>query len=964
MRGKLGKLLCVALMFTFLAATLVLTGTAFAEERKALKITIDTSDADFSSTQYEGFGDDVYVGVLITPFTPTVTEDGLKNNVIADWWNGVGSNFSVEYEYYMPQPIAGAGDVVVKYGDGQGLFAATGVTDTDGNPAVGPTVSTDRLQNGWYKRTVVFGSAIPANEILHEIYFAFFMKKADIPESGTIDLYIRSIYMNHRNARYALYDDALSNAFLPNICSLSASRTVTSFWDLAKDWTGIDALSTDLDFGINFTEVTAPQPVSISLSGIPETWTQGQTYDLFDYAAVSNGQQPDVLVKLDGQDVAVADASVFVPQNAGTYTVTYTAANDENTAVKKFSIICSQATVPVIIQADVAAAVPSTGYAHQTVQLESVLATVLGQKNFPTVPEVKKGAADGSDMAVTQTSAGWSFTPDEKEDADYYVRYKAENEGAAVYSEWAVVTVTDIDKPVISGQGLVSSFTVSYRYNISEIIAGITVTDISDGEISGFDYEMFDPAGAKITQENFMAVMSGNYKVEVTAEDSDGNLVSKILNIPTIQTEGLVIKAAVQVAEENREAGTRKYMIAQLLDYSTGNQPMLVAGSKLYYEVRAYTVIDGQKVFIPGVGGISGQGNKGSEWKFFSQIYGQAADSEGLKMAPDTDLSQKLQQDGQAVWLKREYTVNTGDGLAGWLMYHLAMEIDTTAACGEFIYVEYKNIKVTSPDNTVRSLWSGTEDIKDGWARTSEYNVNVKGWQINAHIDGHPVYITGKIPAVSTIKQQISISRFLMKDVVKDEIIDDIVFTVTGPDGQPVDIQTQSSTYTFTPLQTGNYTVTVVGTNSEGSTSVTEIIRVRDNVFPQIIAKTLPAAAQSGTPYEAVFTVTDNATSAEQLVVSVKLYFNSSEISAVTERSGDDLTVRFTPEQEGDYRIVISAMDEAENEEVQSFNFTVGSGGGNGSGEKMTCQNSGSASLALVMLACAAGFVISRNKRA
>lgn len=968
-------------------------------ERKAIRMSIDMSHSDFQSTTFQGMNDTDYIAIMTTPFP--VNNDGVgqysfkgAGDYFPNWWDGIGDSLTVEYEYYLSTPIPGFGGIALSIDKAPWIYGH-GPVDQDGRDAVDLDEPVELLQNGWRKRTVVYDtSTLPdAKSVFGDIYFMVAMQKGDLPESGTIDFYLRTMHVVYKSVRYALYDSTDANSFFIKACGSSFTSQYTESkpfrfaegaCDRFKECTGLAELAAvdSLHCGLSYSEVTCPDVTNIEKKDIPPALFVDSEYNLLDYVQATGGKTVSVSgVTKGGELVTVADPTKFTPQEAGIYTVTYTASAD-NTSTLKVDFLCEKNTKPVFVEADVVAAVPKTGAAPGAITLGSVLASVNGEKNHPTTVEVYKAPASGEPetgekMTVTQTANGWSFEPTPKtvNDVIYYVRYKAENDGETTYSDWQTVTVTDSDKPVFDFSAMTDSVTVGTHYSVDELTDGLSITDISDGELTEYQFEITDPTGknVEISDDGIFVTNSGKYTLNFTAKDSDDNSVKATAYIDAAAVDGCVIQATFNVAEENRAAGVRKFNRAQLFDLSP-KAIMLVAGSQINYEVMAYTVIDGQIKFIPGVGAITAQ--LSPSWKFIDAVIGDAEDSDGNKMAATADLSQALQNNGKAVWLKRSYTVKKDDGLAGQQFYHFATIIDTTAACGEQIYVYYRNLELVSPDGESKtSLGSASDEMLDGWGDGDDMAENVTSHNLSATLDRYPVYIKDSIPTSADIGGTVKLTKYAMKDAYRDCYIEDLTYTVTDPSGESVQLIESVDSFSFVGSARGRYTVVCVGANDIGQTSVTVSVKVDDNVDPTV--ELTQFAPEKGKACTASFKVSDNITAAGDITVDGKVWFGTTAVEGAI-WSGPDasgvVTVTFTPADEGEYRIILTATDGVGNETTKEFKATSGKDGNQGGdgkddngGKKKKCggivSGGGTWLSVLGSVAILAGMVLVRVKR-
>ena len=942
-------LLALCLM---LGAVAVFTGVSADESagtRKALRFSIDMSHEDFSSETYNQLSEDTYLAIMTTPFPVTSpnVDAAFKGagDFLANWWEGIGTTFSVEYEYALSVPMQTMGSLAVSVDKAPWIFG-TGAFDQNGDPAVDLNEDKAGLSNGWIKRTVNYDALAAAQEeaapatALNDVYFLMGLLKKDLPESGTIDLYVRSMYFNFRGTRYAIYDSTDPNSYWIKAAKESFTSEFTTEFRYAQgasqrlaETTGnkLEELPVNdaLHYGGTWSEVTAPTFVTLTESDSrPAAMVEGQSYDLTTFADTTGGTVTVSSVTRDGQPVEVTDGTAFVPAEAGSYAVTLTASGDYPSYLT-VTLPCESADKPVFDSRDVDAAVPASAPAHLAVEIQKVKALVGGEKVLDTTLEVRKGSAEGEAFTVNDAGESWTFQPTAKEDATYFVRFKAVNEAEGetytTYSDWKQVAVRDEDKPVFDFSAMFDSATVGTRYTAEALTDGLIVTDITDGVISDYvSVRIIDPTGKELQPTNgtYFIANSGKHTVIVVAKDSDGNTVTGEGSFEATPTNGCIIQTTYNIDESNRAAGVRKADRIHFFDLSP-KALMFNAGAKLRFEVMAYTVIDGEKVFIPGVGGISGQ--LGS-WEFIDEAISEdAVDNNGLGMRADADLSAALQDgNGNALWLAREYTVQAGDGLQGYQFYHLAAAIDTTAATGDQIFVFFRNLEYVMPDGeTVIPLGSASDAFLDDWGDLG--NVNVAAHNVSAAIDPYPVYLDGELPSEVGLGSTVHLTKYIMKDAYLDQFVLDISYTVTDPDGQPVELTESEEEYTFVASKRGSYLVTLVGTNDVGSTTVNLRIRSDDTEDPTLVKGTFSEIAV-GQLFTATFNCADNVTAAADLEVEVRVFLGSTAVEHEMTYDNGVITVTFTPAEVGRYRMIVTVVDLAGRETTQEFVAEISDG--------------------------------------
>lgn len=909
-------------------------------ERNALRFSISMDNADFDSDTFTQLSDDAYLAILTTPFPCTSTDVGEvafkgAGDFLASWWDGIGSSFTVEYEYALSVPFAGAGSPIVHV-DKEPWVYGQGPVDQDGNAALDINEDIELVSNGWRKRTITYDTSNAITDekaVLQDVSFAMPLRKGDLPESGTVDFFLKSLRFNFRGTWYSIYDSTDPGCFWIKAVHSSFTSELTPeirFFEnsggvitqVLEDKANGIQFSESLHYGGTWTEEPAPDFVSMSESQArPAAIVQGSEYDLTSFMNTSDGSAVTVKeVKNNGTAVDVSDPTKFVPAEAGTYTIVYTATADYTTT-KSITLPCEKAGVPVFDPRDVDAAVPATGYAHQPISVSKVMAMIGGQKTLDTTLEVRKNSEDGETMEVTDGGDSWSFDPTAKENATYFVRFKAVNvdgETYEAYSDWKQIAVTDIDVPTFNFDNMFDSATIGTRYTLEQLTDGMTVTDITDGDITDYTVVIYDPIGDVLSETNgtYFIANSGTHRVVVTASDSDGNTMTGEGTFWASATVGSVFQTTYIVPEEARAAGIQKKDRIHAFEVAKNETIMLVAGSKICYEVMAYTYINGTMTFISGVGGISAQ--LSPSWNFIDVAISESAvDSNGLGMRPNADLSSALQNEGKAVWLEREYTVTEGDGICGEQFYHLAFAIDTSAEVGEKIYVYFRNLTVVKPNGDIQPIGSATDELVDAWAG-EHMNTNITSHNISATIDRYPVYLDGEIPSSVGLGKTVRLSKYVMKDAYLDEFVTDIVYTVTDPNGAPVELEENEEEYSFKATVRGRYKVVLVGTNDIGSTTVELSILADDTEAPTIVKGTF-SDAKVGEEFTAAFTVADNVTEPSALDVEVRVFMGSTSVECNSANDNGALTVTFTPQTAGTYRIIVTIIDEAGKETTEQF---------------------------------------------
>ena len=949
-----------------------------AEATKAVKISIDTQSSAFtdSETGIGGLQDDDYVvfGVSPLPIMVSTVDRSLKNDALGTWWNAWGE-VEFTYDFWSPTPIAGMGGVNFENGDYTTVPNASIVDDKGYTSTCTDAGFVEQLSNGWLRRTVKF----TASQLIGELYLTFQAKVSDLPDSGTIEMYYTNFKLRfaESNGIVDLFGSDSSLFSAENVNKVAAGEAPSGGAAKATDVAIVTGWGTVVNFitvdnaanrslGASFEAVDIPDVCAISET-LPDILTEGVEYDLLGYAA-SSGKVGISAIEKDGEpvDVTGADFSAYIFEESGRYLITYTAEKNNYTATLTVGVTVASEDVPVLLEEDVAAAIPETGYAHEAIHLGSVFATVKGEKNLPATPTVKN--SEGTEFPVTAVADGFEFTPTAKKNDTYTVFYTAENDKGSAVSESYTITVTDVDKPVVSFNSL-GSFNVGTFYSVSEIKKLISVTDISDGTVDIASLSIVDPLGNELIGEDtaqFLAAYSGTYTVKVvTAADTDGNATQAQTTLSGVQSKGLVLGMIVDVPEASRGEGVLKHYHSQI--WNVVPTLALNVGDVITYEVMAYTEYsDGTIGFIPGVGGFSGQmqgSYAGQNWPLIHDLFDktESLDDAGYSMSQKADLTDVLQDEfGNAVWYQRSYTVKSGDAVFGGGLYHYVLSLDTTAACGERIVVYYKNVNVYDSEGTLKQvLWDGTQNI----VAEFEDEQNCTGVTV-ATLDVSPVEIAGKIPTTAEYGETLSLSKHLMKDAMTDTVLETEV-SVKGPDGKDVSLTETDTGYEFTIEMLGKYIVTVIGSNGKYSTEKTYTITVEDDGYPVITFENDKTSYAPGDAVSIAVTFTDDIFSlADFEDKGCSVTFGGKVVEATVMETATGYTVSFTAAEAGNYTVLAYGTDGAGNETVETHDVSVAASDA-GETSEGGCSASANAAVlfgAVALVAVAAAVVVMKRK--
>ncbi|MBQ7164649.1 MAG: InlB B-repeat-containing protein [Clostridia bacterium] len=941
----------------------------------AIRIYIDTASEQFATDYAKAERDDTKFIFGVSPF-PAVNDTGasLKNNGISDWWNAWGES-EISFEFWSPDYLPGMLGVSFTLDADPWFFKQGDFTDGNGylsNCYEEKFISA--LTNGWYKRTfeVNMGNTIP-----RDIYFLFAVEKKDLPASGVIEIYIRNVKITCHGVTFGLFGGADDIYGIEGVNSVAENKAYQGFtrttpvwmldWTAIRDMTGSGENAANVTLGAAFEGTECPDITSVT-AALPEILYTDTVYDLTSYAggaAVSSIRGKNGEIDLEGKDTAA-----FIFEEAGEYSVTYAAAKNGYVSTKTLVAVVADINMPVIIESDVAAAVPASAYAHESVSLGSVYASVRGEKTLKAIPSVTN--SDGDVFAVSETAEGWSFVPTAKKNDVYTVVYTAENNAGKTVSAGYSVSVADVDKPVIDLTGI-DGFTIGNFYEVSKLIGLIKISDISDGTVGVASISVVDPLGNELIGENtekFMAAYSGIYTISVVSEaDSDGNLSEMSVNVTANQSEGLVLSVIASIDEGSRAEGVLKQFDTQILH---PDNCALNVGDVISYDVMAYTVYqDGTYGYISGLGAITGQmdGTWVMMYSLFQDL--ECLDESGYSMARSADLSAVLHDESGPVWYSRNYKVRSGDAVYGQVLYHFAVGFSTEAACGEKIVVMYRNVRIYDAEGNVKCvLWSGAQGINREWTHASD---GVSGVAV-ATFDVSPVAIEGKIPVSAAYGEEISISKNLMKDPAKDEIIASDI-KVYAPDGTEVELSETLTGYTFTVGFLGNYRIVVSAVNDKGYSTVKEYgMSVADNSRPTITFVTDKESYEEGDAVIVTVTVSDDIFAiADFAEIGCRLSLDGEEAEGNVTATATGYTVTFTAVK-GEYTVLAYATDGAGNETVETFVVSVSektvapdtsSVGETDSGTKVKtgCINGIAGSSAVSLIAAAAFAIVCRRKR-
>lgn len=919
------SLLAICLLLSSAAVLGAAGALESGEAEKAVKITIDTADPQYAADR-EGLSEDTFIVFGVSPF-PYVNETGgsLKNNVLGTWWNP-WLQVELSYDFCTTLAIGGIGGVGFRQEDYTTL-PHTEIVDQNGRPATClEETYVEELANGWVRRTVRFY----ASQIIGEIYFTFGIRNGDLPDTGSFDVYYTNIKLKYEaggNAEIDLFGNSASVYTAEQVNQVARGesvvepyvkpedQSVVTAWDYVKNFSDSEAAK-NVSLGASFCAVDLPEVCSIELA-MPDLLYQGESYDLLSFAQSSGAVRIAALEK-DGQSVDIdgADLSAYVFTESGSYKVQYTATVDGYTARRSAFFVVQDGDKPIILSEDVRTAVPESGNAHEKIRLGKVFALVQGEKNLPAWPIVKNSA--GKEFKVEQIDTGFEFTPTAKQDDVYHVVYTAENEGGRVVSETFFIQVTDVDKPVLDFSGL-SDFVIGQPCEIGELMQQIGVEDLSDGKLGIAEISVLDPEGRELAaSESFIPARSGEYRLTATTQpDSDGNVTVGTVTLQAEPDLGLVLGLKLEVPEAARAEGIRKSFYTQIANFAPSVE--IEAGDVIRYEVMAYTVYgDGNIGYIPGVGAISAQVQgsfAGKDWPFIHTLFEEkvGVDQNGYPMDAKADLSPMLAGGDGPVWYGRTYTVREGDAICGSSWYHFMIAMDSSAACGESIFVFYRNVEICGPDGIPkRELWKGnylpTREYTDEQNCTAEVFVTV---------DKAPVAVEGAVPCFAECGKPVSFPTAAMKDAATGAPVQ-AAFTVTAPDGANVSCEEQDGICSFVPDQAGIYVVTGIGSCGKFTSTLRWEIEVLDAEPPRILITPVQQTVRKGDTVTVRIEISDNVSSPEDFTELIcVLGRNGERAEADMTQTPTGLTLSFVAE-EGSYTVMVHGRDAAGLEAVET----------------------------------------------
>lgn len=906
-----------------------------ADAKNAIKISIDTDAENFKSQYAEDIADDAYLVYGTAPLPATSNVDGgysFKSNRIGSWWNP-WTDITISFDFWTNHFMPGMNGVGVLYENSWSFSKNTEVLDQNGYTATSlDETYLSQYGNGWVHREFTI-PAVESNLVV-DMWFTTALKVGDLKElPGRLDMYYTNLKVRYNNQEIDLFGSDNSVFTVEEINKTANYQKVEDSYTL-KEWGVVEGLGWDGLYSMTgvpcrrATEArsisainTLPQIAEIT-STIPASLVAGIEYNVLGYAQSS---EPIVVesLKLEGVelDITGANFNAYTFEESGQYTIVFKTSKDGNDARLKKTFSVASASTPVFDNDDIRLAVPATGYAHEPIKLGKVNAFVNGVKDFPATPVVRNSSDEP--FQVTEVADGFTFQPVQKKADTYIVYYTATNEGYTTNSAERIVSVSDIDKPVIDFSGL-TPFDVGTIYNVSDIKDSIAVTDRSDGTLNVQSISIIDPLGKEMVNENgkFMAKYSGKYTINARSEaDAEGNITELSVQIGTNQSEGLVLTQIVEVPEEYRAEGITKSGRSQVwhTDYT------LSLGDRIVYDVMAYTQFDdGTYGFIPGVGGLGGQIN--GTWEMIDTLFDstESLDVAGDSMARTTDLSSKLHDDnGKPVWYTREYKVKAGDAVIyGNQFWHFATTFETNAAVGSKIVTMIRNAVIYDAEGEVKgTLWNGTQPVQDEWKTE---NSNVGKVYIGATVDVTPIPISGKIPNIAGFGATVSFPKGLMKDPQTDTVLDATVI-VKDPTGQEVTLSETTASYSFVATVLGKYKVVVSATNGEFTTTNEYEIVVSDLIKPEISINTNEDSYVVGDTIVTTVIISDNHTQFSSLKdAGVSVSKDGEVIEATITTTDNGFTISFEALEKGSYIITTYATDASNNETVETLTIEVG----------------------------------------
>ncbi len=417
-------------------------------------------------------------------------------------------------------------------------------------------------------------------------------------------------------------------------------------------------------------------------------------------------------------------------------------------------------------------------------------------------------------------------------------------------------------------------------------------------------------------------------------------------------TQNNAIKVEISVPETHRAADTAKELTIRLF----GWQQKAIPGKGTFsFDIKMDSP-------IAGVGYANAYGDNTSSIGWNALLTGSETDTDGVALATDADLSDKLSD-----WYTREIPYDSGSATQG--IADIFIVVKTSAAVGEKITIYLDNIKFIAEDDTATVYFAGgsTEPALSSSITASNIDASSLPEPDNYAVEGAAYYADGPmlykraLPENNEIEcsQPYTFSDNLAYDYNDREFVD-YTLSIIGPDYNAVEVNGK----TFTPTKRGNYMVTITASNENGTLKQMFTITAIDDVAPVIGEMTLPKDATVGkgvtlTPPP----VTDNASAAEDIIV--RLTVLDPDNNTVTLEDN-----KFTPKKAGEYTIKVIAIDEANNASNGEFKLTVAekstSGGDGGSDTQKGGGCSGVVGLNAVLvlsLVCVAAFVVVIGKK-
>lgn len=854
------------------------------------------------------------------------------------------------YDVYSPTPVAGIGGIDAIYNVtweymSDVLDRDRSITDQNGAWASQLSDLSDFISNGWYSRRIelpetVTGDGVAVSRAPYHWAFGIVVKTP-------VDYNELVVY--YKNVRLENPDGSIAYIFRGDeqVSQYNFYRTYEHPTDLtsAKNYLA-DPTRPGSEAAFSVQSVADPAPIKIDRS---QTDAVALVNDpRFNFMNLVGSEVADrtlhiTLTDKDGTWLAETGNGIsgtrYLFEQTGAYKVKYDLIDGTNLSRLVVDLDVIGETEHYIYYGDVPQST-QTAVAGEKVVYPVVQAYFGKSKTVATTLSAVY-AETGESLQANRTEQGWEIAYPEKRGGIYELTYSVEGDDTVARSFF--VAVQDLDVPVINLELLPSVIPCGVDF----IIPPVEVTDLSDGIISEYTVLVTDPDGKEVVPENgtLYPQVSGMYHFSVSAEDRDGNVTVAEKYVKVDIQKDQLLRVHIDVDPAQNTAGKRKYMVVSLYDIIP-NGYSFKSGDVLYYDIYSPTPVQG-------IGGFSGSFGETVNWKRFedTKFFEEGTDSMGLSVAPTSDLSSQMIENGQPVWYNRAIELKS-DFLTSTEMVHFSLIIDTTAVIPENgLDVYYRNIYIRSENGSTYTLYDGTQTLNlTPWE--FENVDNQTGWSIRPVLDWCPVLREEFLPARAEIGTKITLNRYVMYDYTDKEILAAEI-SVFDPKDNPVELDESNAFMADIP---GVYRLVYYAENSAGEfTRKTIELRVADTQVPTILVDGVLFSSESvyqelrvgETAELPAIAISDNYTKESDLDIQ-RAFFDPNGSAVVV--NGNE----FTAEMVGDYMYIVSATDAAGNRNlIRIFYSVTEDGGQEGCGGNIAdpCFWAGVAMIGLTVLA-------------